>query len=78
MFWLAGILATVALVPDAELFSFVMTESITFSLYSLMMLAMVLGWSSSKRRYFALAGIALGFCVWRGRRSRCWRWSCRC
>ena len=34
-FWLAGILATLALLADADLFSFVMTESITFSLYSL-------------------------------------------
>jgi len=60
VFWLAGMLATVALLPDADLFSFVMTESVTFALYSLLMLAMVMGWSSSKRRYFALAGIALG------------------
>src|SRR5947209_538405 len=30
VFWLAGILATVALLPDADLFSFVMTESLTF------------------------------------------------
>ena len=32
VFWLAGILATLALIPDADLFSFVMTESVTFSL----------------------------------------------
>jgi hypothetical protein len=29
-FWLAGGLATLALLPDADLFSFIMTESITF------------------------------------------------
>lgn len=34
-FWLAGGLATVALLADADLFSFVMTESVTFSLYSI-------------------------------------------
>jgi hypothetical protein len=60
VFWLAAILATIALLPDADLFSFVMTESVTFFLYSLMMLAMVLGLSWSQRRYFALSGIALG------------------
>ena len=60
VFWLAGILATVALLPDADLFSFVMTESVTFCLYSLMTLALVMGLSSAKPRYFVLAGIALG------------------
>jgi hypothetical protein len=29
LFWLAGFLATLALAPDADLFSFVMTESVT-------------------------------------------------
>ena len=42
MFWLAGSLATLALLPDADLFSFVMTESVTFSLYSIAALALVL------------------------------------
>ena len=42
VFWLAGMLATVALLPDADLFSFVMTESLTFALYSLATLALVL------------------------------------
>jgi hypothetical protein len=60
VFWLAGILATVALIPDADLFSFVMTESVTFYLYSLMMLAMVLALTSPRRRYVVLAGAALG------------------
>src|SRR5215213_1130687 len=40
-FWLAGGLATLALLADADLFSFVMTESLTFSLYSLAALSMV-------------------------------------
>ena len=60
VFWLTGVLATVTLLPDADLFAFVMTESVTFCLYSLMTLALVMGLSSAKRRYFALAGIALG------------------
>ena len=42
VFWLAGVLATVALVPDADLFAFVMTESVTFALYSVAALALVL------------------------------------
>src|SRR3954470_7909321 len=41
IFWLAGALATAALVADADLFSFIMTESLTFALYSLAALAMV-------------------------------------
>jgi hypothetical protein len=59
-FWLTGILAAIALLPDTDLFSFVMTESVTFALYSLTTLAMVMGWATSRRRYFALAGVALG------------------
>jgi hypothetical protein len=54
------VLATGALLADADLFSFLMTESMTFSLYSLVMLAMVMGWTTSKRRYFVLAGLGLG------------------
>ena len=42
-FWLAGGLATLALLADADLFSFVMTESLTFSLYSLAALSLILG-----------------------------------
>ena len=32
IFWLTGLLATIALIPDADLFAFVMTESLTFCL----------------------------------------------
>ena len=32
----------------------------TFSLYSLTMLAIVMGWTTSTRRYFAMAGLGLG------------------
>ena len=40
-FWLASGLATLALLADADLFSFVMTESLTFSLYNLAALSLV-------------------------------------
>ena len=40
-FWLAGALATLALLADSDLFSFVMTESLTFSLYNLAALSLV-------------------------------------
>lgn len=60
VFWFAGVLATGALLAEADQFSFLMTESATFSLYSLAMLAMVMGWTTSKCRYFVLAGLALG------------------
>jgi hypothetical protein len=60
VFWLAGVLATGALAAEADIFSFLMTESLTFSLYSMTMLAMVMGWTTSKRRYFVLAGLGLG------------------
>ena len=59
-FWLAGIFAPVALLPGDELFSFVMTESLTFSLFSLTMLALVKSWTSPGWRYAALAGVMLG------------------
>jgi len=60
VFWLAGALATGALLADADLFSFLMTESMTFSLYGLTMLALAVGWTTAKRRYFVMAGLALG------------------
>jgi hypothetical protein len=61
IFWLTGVVATGALLADANQFSFLMTESMIFSLYALAMLAMVLGWTTSKSRYFVMAG--LGLCV---------------
>jgi hypothetical protein len=59
-FWLAGGFAIGGLLPYAELFSYVMTESVSFALYSATALAMVLGWSKGHRSYFALAGLLLG------------------
>ena len=42
VFWLTGVLVTGALIPDADLFAFVMTESLTFCLYSAAALAVAL------------------------------------
>jgi len=39
--WPVGVLATSALLADADLFSFVMTESVTFSIYSLAALSIM-------------------------------------
>jgi hypothetical protein len=60
VFWLAGALATISLVAEADIFSFIMTESMTFSLYSVFALAVVLAWTTARLRYFILAGCLLG------------------
>jgi hypothetical protein len=60
VFWLAGGLATIALVAEADIFSFVMTESITFALYSVWALTILLAWTTARPRYFILAGGLLG------------------
>jgi hypothetical protein len=60
VFWLAGILATLALLPDADLFSFVMTESISFLLYSIAALALVLALKAPRIRNVVLAGGLFG------------------
>jgi hypothetical protein len=60
VFWLAGILATLALLPDADLFSFVMTESVTFSLYSIAALALMRALQAPRVRNIVLAGCLFG------------------
>ena len=60
VFWLAGLLAIGSLTTDADLFSFVMTESLTVSLYSIFTLFAVLAWKAPRIRYYALAGTFLG------------------
>jgi hypothetical protein len=62
-FWLAGGLATAALLPDADLFSFVMTESMTFGLYSLALLALVWSLKAPRLGRFLVAGALLGMVV---------------
>src|SRR6267142_6028663 len=44
LFWIAGVLATTGLASEADIFSFVMTESLTFSLYSVTMVFAALAW----------------------------------
>jgi hypothetical protein len=63
MFWLVGILATLMLLPDADLFSFLMTESLTFALYSLAALMLVAGLQMSRVSMLAGAGLLLGMLV---------------
>jgi uncharacterized membrane protein (DUF441 family) len=60
VFWLAGSLATLALLPDADLFAFVMTESVTFSLYSIAALALVLALKAPRLSRIALVGLLFG------------------
>jgi hypothetical protein len=60
VFWLAGGLATLALLPDADLFSFAMTESVTFALYSIAALALVLALRAPRVRRMVPVGILFG------------------
>lgn len=60
VFWLAGALATAALFAEADIFSFIMTESITFSLYCLFALAMVRAWKTPRLSSYMAAGGLLG------------------
>ena len=59
-FWLAGTLATASLAAEAEIFSYVMTEALTFSLYSAFALVLVLAWTRQRLRYFMFSGVLLG------------------
>jgi hypothetical protein len=62
-FWISGVLATAALLPDADIFSFVMTESLTFCLYSVCSLVLI--WSLKAPRFdkFLFLGALLGALV---------------
>ncbi len=60
VFWLSGVLATVSLLPSADLFSFVMTESLTFCLYSLTALAVTAAWKAERITPYVVAGVLLG------------------
>jgi hypothetical protein len=46
VFWLAGVLATGSFSAEAGIFSFIMTESMTVSLYSIFALFAVLAWKT--------------------------------
>src|SRR5215218_2423814 len=56
VFYGAGLLAMLGLAAEAELFSYVMTESLWFSLYSLLMLAFLSGLRTAHTRAFVPAG----------------------
>jgi hypothetical protein len=60
VFFFAGILATIGVAAEAELLSYVMTESIWFSLYSVTAFAFVAALNSGRPRTFVLAGLLLG------------------
>ncbi len=60
VFWWSAVLCIVALASEAEIFSFIMTESITFALYSLFALLMVRSWRTGSIGSLMLAGAALG------------------
>ena len=62
-FWLAGVLATAALLPDADLFSFVMTESMTFGHYSVASLALAWSLKAPALGRFLVAGALAGLLV---------------
>jgi hypothetical protein len=60
VFWIAGALTTAALATEADIFSFVMTESLTFSLYSVTMSLAVLAWKRGNLTWWGLTGLSLG------------------
>jgi 4-amino-4-deoxy-L-arabinose transferase-like glycosyltransferase len=60
VFWIAGALATAALAIEADIFSFVMTESLTFSLYSVTMLFAALAWKRGNITWWGVTGLFLG------------------
>ena len=59
-FWLVGGLSTVALLADVDLFSFVMTESVTFSLYSVAALSLVPALKTPRFWKILVAGCLFG------------------
>jgi hypothetical protein len=60
VFWLTSILATLALLPDTDLFSFVMTESLSFALYSIAALALLLALRAPGAIRLLIAGVLFG------------------
>jgi 4-amino-4-deoxy-L-arabinose transferase-like glycosyltransferase len=60
VFWITGALATAGLTAEAFIFSYVMTESLTFFLYSITMLPAVLAWKSGDTKWWGLTGVCLG------------------
>jgi hypothetical protein len=63
VFWTAGVLATVCLILESELFSFVMTESVTFGLCAIFTWCCTVAWLSQRTRDCLIAGVALGVLI---------------
>ena len=60
-FFIAGLLALAALAAvRGYIFSYVMTESAIFALYSALALLVLLAWKTGQRRYFIYGGAVLG------------------
>jgi hypothetical protein len=60
VFWSAGVLAMGALLAEAELFSFLMTESLSFGLYGPASLGLLIGMKIGSRRAFLISGLLMG------------------
>jgi hypothetical protein len=60
IFLLAGTCLLAALACEAPSFSYIMTESTTFAIYSVFMLTTVLGWRSGRVAHFIVSGLLLG------------------
>jgi 4-amino-4-deoxy-L-arabinose transferase-like glycosyltransferase len=60
MFVAAGLCVLAALACEAGAFSYIMTESVIFAIYSVFMLAIVLAWRSGRTGHFILGGVLLG------------------
>ena len=58
-FWGAGGTALAGLLFEADLFSFIMTESLSFSFYSVTTALLIAGFSCGRRVFFIAAGCAL-------------------
>jgi hypothetical protein len=63
VFYGSGVLAAVALLPEADLFSYIMTESTTFALYGVAAAATVWGLKTGRRMAWLAAGLFLGLLV---------------
>jgi hypothetical protein len=59
-FLVAGLLALAGVAPEADIFSYVMTESAIFAIYSVFALHMLLAWKTGQTKYFLFGGGLLG------------------
>jgi hypothetical protein len=62
-FYVTLAVATIGLYSHAGIFSYMMTESLTFCLYSLCILAFILAMDRHQTAYFSLTGFSLGLLV---------------